>query len=587
MLPGASFPLHLSQVRSKLQKGKYKDDREKSDLERLVGCADAAEELMNKEKSDTLPWGQLQKSVGNLVLRSFKIPAAIARSLTVRFACDLFRAGKYNDWMAAVWPHSLGGGTTPTKAAQLSDGGEEKDSGDESCDNEKSAGSYDEEDGLPYLPASEYWDMVAPEVKSLLHKAGNTEDMNDLLTKVFEALFNTHFYSIVRQCDKWALQKIVDAYMEHVSAFQAESSLAEALLAATNFMLCLCSLVFPQPGRHGCTSDHVSLFIHIRGKMQKKHALAHMFRIYKGANCFVEEILVAPVYQNLVTEYKKVAGAEAGKGKEMNKLLEIMTEEFESLKTSKSSSADVSGPEQMETVEQHRRKIFEHLATYSESISSFREKLRNGATKDLDDKVESIITWLAPTPSSPSSCTVAVLEVLRDLAKSIGNEAQAASFSDRPLQMAEASQAGRLLAAMKPDVMDRPAVSEMLAALKVTENMDSVEGVKGCILQSLENLLATLVPMLASGTVTIDQISPWRDVLLHWSRGKCLAKVLSVTPAKLKTSATNFVSLVIKVVNVRVKCKSYSDASRNGDFMGKKTCLMALRGRPQNFRKRS
>jgi hypothetical protein len=92
------------QVRLKLKEQKYKDILQKHNLERLIICADAVEKITSMEKVDSLPWSDLSNAVEALDDRTYRLPIDVARTLTCRFALDMFRSKMYVECMVAIWP---------------------------------------------------------------------------------------------------------------------------------------------------------------------------------------------------------------------------------------------------------------------------------------------------------------------------------------------------------------------------------------------------------------------------------------------------------------------------------------------------
>jgi hypothetical protein len=562
------------QSKTKLRLGKFKDDAEKADLERLVICADSIDNILIPEKLSTVPWIDLCKSVEALEKRSYKIPIDASRSLARRMALDYFRANKFDDWIRTLWPSSCKGEapTTPKAASKDRDGS----ATDGSC-SESSGGSDDEDakEALDYVITPESFDMSEPLMSCLLPKDKEENGPALLQSQVFEGLFSNFFLAIVRSADLSVLCKVVAAFMTHIRRSPADGCVEKLMEPAVQFYSCLCSLIFPQPYKHGCNAEDVYAFVQVGEK--KKKQPAHPLTPYKKTQHFIEEVLVGQHFQSLVAEWKKFVGAESGKGVEMNEMQQQLTGLFDKAKiTHIQAAADNNAGDSQEHEAAARKDLLDLLAVYAESIAVFRQKLRPGATRDLDFLVLSIVMWAMPETSRAG--TVAELESFRALAKIIPDDKLHARANDLIMQLAEASHVGRLSNALKADLSDRASVVELLAAAKQTENTENIDAeVKDLMLPALDQVLESLLVAVRSGNVTLESVAPWRELLgTCWCKDKTLQEALSVQPAKLKTSIQNFLVVVGRIASARSKIKAYSEARQSGDATSKRLSLIAL-----------
>jgi hypothetical protein len=82
---------------------KASSDLERSALQNLVDVADAAANLVTSNIGKAT-WTSLQQDVSKLIKHNQQVPVHTARRLTQRYATDLLREGRYELWIATIWP---------------------------------------------------------------------------------------------------------------------------------------------------------------------------------------------------------------------------------------------------------------------------------------------------------------------------------------------------------------------------------------------------------------------------------------------------------------------------------------------------
>jgi hypothetical protein len=374
-ISGSDFA--TSKVRTKLKEKKYATEKERTELEGLIKCAAAVEALKNPAAIMSLPWSDLLSHVEALEVRHYKLTISMGRAVTKRRAVDMLREMKLDLWLSVFFPSH-----------------DEKD-GEEDDD--------EDEDDLEYLPTPSCWDRSDPQMKYLLVKReDNQEDLDDMRTNLYESVFTDHLFTLIKSCDIEALKSVCDKYLNYVSDHACPAHEQSLLEPVSQYFRCICSLVFPDPFRHGCSAEEVALFFPTSKKGQKKIPLA----TNKIAGIFVDHVRVSTKWQSLHAAYVNAEGGENTYGKPLREMYNNIATAFDNVLTvtkQKGAEQDDDDDDEDDAVDKEkaaaeaeaaRNALMTELRKYGSDVQTMRAKLRPKATAKVDDKVAEIVGLL-------------------------------------------------------------------------------------------------------------------------------------------------------------------------------------------------
>ncbi len=236
------------EARRKLHHGKVHSGIERANLSKMVECADAARGLHRDQVVKSL-WSDVVGRVDLLEKRNVRLPPDVCRVVTHRFCIDLFREGKYEEWIVAMWPAS---NKHEGNAVAV-------DSEEQSA----SAGGFDSPTHGPARLDDEAvevsWEVRDPCMHCLPLKADDDFDKENFCSEVFGCFFNEPFYQMLRLADKPKLQSLFHIICEHMAQHPLSGHTKEVMQPLTTYVHCVVSLLFPMPYLYGCSPDDVQI----------------------------------------------------------------------------------------------------------------------------------------------------------------------------------------------------------------------------------------------------------------------------------------------------------------------------------------